>query len=61
MKGQALADFFAELTPGLKDEANRILLVEENSSTVETQDTDELAEPQLDAKHARFTMGNKLP
>lgn len=59
MRGQALADFFAELTPGLLDEANLLLLAEEKRKVAEADVTDDIVEPQLDAMHAQFTMGNK--
>lgn len=61
MKGQALADFFAELTLGLRDDANLLLLAEETRQAVEAEVTEGTPEPQFDATHARFTMGNKRP
>lgn len=45
LKGQVLADFFAELTPGLKDEANRVLLAEQNARHADAEVTNDTAEP----------------
>lgn len=56
-----MPDFFAELTPGLKDEVNRVLLNNENIRHAEAEVTADVAEPQLDPINSHFTMGNKHP
>ncbi|XP_058180145.1 uncharacterized protein LOC131298686 [Rhododendron vialii] len=61
VKGQALANFFAELTPGLQDEANLLLQAEENQRLADTEVSNDTAEPRFDTTRTRFTIGNKRP
>ncbi|XP_058180125.1 uncharacterized protein LOC131298668 [Rhododendron vialii] len=61
IKGQALADFFAELTPGLQDEANALATAAEEARVRDEEVLEEPCSRPAEPLYARYTLGQKKP
>ncbi|XP_058218306.1 uncharacterized protein LOC131329231 [Rhododendron vialii] len=60
-RGQALADFFAELTPGLQDEANALATAAEKARIADEEAFVEWSDPLSESLRAQYTAGTKKP
>lgn len=56
-----MADFFTELTPGLKDEANALATVAEEARIADEEAFVEWSNPSPEFLRARYTLGTKKP
>ncbi|XP_058211501.1 uncharacterized protein LOC131323671 [Rhododendron vialii] len=61
IKGWALADFFAELTPGLQDKANALATAAEEARIQDEEVLEEPCRHPAEPLHARYTLGQKKP
>ncbi|XP_058223017.1 uncharacterized protein LOC131332738 [Rhododendron vialii] len=61
IKGQVLADFFAELTPGLQDEANALATAAEEAWIQEEEVLEGPSSCRTEPLRARYSLGRKKP
>ncbi|XP_058192044.1 uncharacterized protein LOC131309421 [Rhododendron vialii] len=61
IKGQVLADFFAELTPGLQDEANALATTADEARIQEEEVLEGPSVCQTEPLRARYSFGRKKP
>ncbi|XP_058211603.1 uncharacterized protein LOC131323777 [Rhododendron vialii] len=61
IKGQALADLFVELTPGLQDEANALATAAEEARIQDEKVSKETCSHSMEPLRARYTLGQKKP
>ncbi|XP_058223229.1 uncharacterized protein LOC131332938 [Rhododendron vialii] len=61
IKGQVLADFFAELTPGLQDEANALATAAEEARIQEEEVLEGPSSRPAEPLRARYSLGRKKP